>query len=167
MLKFQFARMSHHESPVWEHNSLKWDPELEDATPDVSQDVWDWMCGGNTSGTIGETDGVDSEIESKRLNASYAIVSAGKGAVERLAGALRIQSLDTVGETTAKTQDNAHGTNPTPSTDALALSHAGDKALPALTTLLDDDVWWIRAVAANMIYRIGPRAESATGSLVQ
>jgi hypothetical protein len=164
MLKFQFARMASHTSPTWNHSSRDWSPEIADPQPNVSRDVWSWMCGDEPA--IGHSEagpGIEAltgGLEPDRLDASYRYVSRG-GGVGRLAEVMRAQTVDVIGDATAKPADNLHGTNPTPPTAALAMSRAGKSAVPELLDLLRDDDWWIRAMAANVLYRAGDEAEDA------
>ena len=173
MLKFQFARATRHTEPSWNHKSRVWSPGISDPQPAVTQDVWAWMCGeaaggdGRTKSRIsGLAARLESEDESDRLSAAYELASCGKEGVPALVLALRSQSIETIGETEAKTPDNAHGTNPTPSPSALALSSVGQDAVPVLVEMLKDENWWVRAVTANVLYRIGPDARDAFSDLI-
>ena len=157
MLKFQFARMAEHDGPGWNHSSSVWSPGIPDPQPVVSQRVWSWMGGGASVAddrAVLESE-LDAVSEADRLDATFRFVAQGNGRVGEAISAVRKQSLDTIGDTTATTSDNAHGTNPTPGTAALAVSCAGDEAVGDIVPLLRDESWWIRAVAANVLYRIG------------
>jgi hypothetical protein len=173
MLKFQYARTAPHDAPSWENKSSAWSPGIPDAQPRVSRDVWDWMLGESTDQEASETNVevlaklLDDPSETRRLNAAYELASKGEDGIGALVENLRTQSLDTIEETTATTPDNAHGTNPTPAPAVLALSSAGKSAIPAAVGLLSDSEWWIRALGANILYRIGKDAEDALDDLVK
>jgi len=147
MLKFQFARMARREGPTWEHQSRLWTIGTEGSSPTVARDVWDWMCGASPSSNGGR-------VSTSQLETDYVSAETDTG-VSSLLDKMRQDSLATHEETDAKTADNAHGTNPTPCTAALALSHAGERALAPVMSLMEDDEWWIRALAANHLYRSG------------
>ena len=68
-------------------------------------------------------------------------------------------------ETEAKTPDNAHGTNPTSGCAALALASIGAPAAGALAETLSDEHWWVRAVAAHVLGRLGASATEAVPAL--
>jgi hypothetical protein len=171
MLKFQFARTAVHDSPTWDHRSTIWSPGIPDRQPRVSQDVWGWLTG--VSEAPEKTDEpqdrlyerIEDADEGARLKAAYDMGSLEELGIPNLITALRDQSISTVEETTAKTPDNAHGTNPTPSPAAFALSAIGRKAVAPVAGLLDDADWWIRAVAASVLYRIGQDAVEAVPDL--
>jgi len=172
MLKFQFARTAKHNLPDWDHRSRAWAPGIADTQPRVSQDVWEWLLGEDAEKPDEPDDSVDiltgkliGECESTKLNAAYDLAALGASGIPALISAVREQTLATVEETTAKTPDNAHGTNPTPSPAAFALSTLGKKAVQPVVKLLGDDDWWIRAVAANVLYRIGRDAEASVPDL--
>lgn len=173
MLKFQFARTQPHGARSWGHKSSVWSPEIPDTQPRVSRDVWDWMLGESTDLDTSETSVEDlarllvDPSEIRRLNAAYELASKGETGICTLVSNLRTQSLDTFEETTATTPDNAHGTNPTPAPAVLALSSAGKLAIPAAVELLRDTEWWVRALGANILYRLGKEAEDGLGDLVK
>lgn len=157
MLKFQFARMARRERPSWDHRSRDWSAVEEDAAPEVSRSVWDWMRGDRAGGapTSALADDTDAADEGARLNALVAYARSSACDIDALIGKMRSQSEATIEETTAKTPDNAHGTNPTPGTAALALAETGAAGASELVKVLSDPSWWVRAVATNILYRIG------------
>ena len=75
------------------------------------------------------TRALEDEAEPVRLNAAYALAGAGNGP-GILAGSLRREAAASEELATAKTADNAHGTNPTApaAAHALALAPGGDEA---------------------------------------
>jgi hypothetical protein len=173
MLKFQFARTQPHGARSWDHKRSAWSPGIPDTQPRVSRDVWDWLLGESTDQETSETSVedlaklLDDPSETRRLNAAYELASKGEGGISALVSNLRMQSLDTFEETTATTPDNAHGTNPTPAPAVLALSSAGKAAIPAAVELTRDSEWWIRALGANILYRLGKDAEDRLDDLVK
>jgi HEAT repeat protein len=174
MLKFQFARTQEPQVPAWDHKRRVWVQGMEDRHPAICRDVWDWLCGASGGGKRGEhEEGRISELaevlgngsEAERLDAAYALADIGEEAVPALLEAMQVEVFATIDETTAKTPDNAHGTNPTSGCAAVALTAIGKPAVPALIEAMADDHWWVRAVAANALARMGKGAETAVSSL--
>ena len=174
MLKFQFARTQEPQAPAWDHKHRVWAPGIEDRHPAISRDVWDWLCGAPGNEKRGEgKDGCIAELvevlgngsEAERLDAAYGLADIGEEAVPALIEAMKVEALETLDETTAKTPDNAHGTNPTSGCAAIALTAIGKPAVPALIEAMVNDHWWVRAVAANALGRMGKEAEGAVSPL--
>ncbi len=167
MLKFQFARLREPAAPAWDHREPSWAPENANPSPRVSRDVWDWMLGPGANGDGSPEAGpaAEGDSEAARLEAAYRLAAAGEPAVAELIAAMREQTLAALEETTAKTPDNAHGTNPTPGPAATALTAAGAAAVPALIDTLGDSHWWVRAVAAGALARMGAEAAEAVPGL--
>ena len=172
MLKFQFARTREPEKPTWDHQSRAWSPGMEDRHPALSRDVWDWLCGklakkqrppnGNMKDLLSA---LKRGSEGERLDAAYGLAEFGAPAVPELVVAMREEALATIAETEAKTPDNAHGTNPTSGYAALALASIGAPAAGALAGMLSDEHWWVRAVAAHVLGRLGASAMEAEPAL--
>ena len=167
MLKFQFARLREPAAPTWDHRESAWPLESGDPNPRVCRDVWDWMRGPGANGDRSPEPGPvpEGDSEAARLEAAYQLAAAGGPAVPELIAAMREQTLAALEETTAKTPDNAHGTNPTPGPAATALTAAGAAAAPALIDTLGDSHWWVRAVAAGALARMGAKAAEAVPAL--
>ena len=172
MLKFQFARTQEPRKPTWDHQSRTWSPGIEDRHPVILKDVWNWMCGNAKKGRETPETNLKNLIrilkngsESERLDTAYKLAEFGAEAVPELIAAMREETLATIEETEAKTPDNAHGTNPTSGCAALALSSIGEPAVEALTKTLSDNHWWVRAVAANVLGRIGSSAIASASAL--
>ena len=137
--------------------------------PEVSSDVWDWLRGNRRDGqgrASAASAAADGDSEAARLEAAYQLAGTGAPAVPELVVAMRKQTLTAIEETTAKTPDNAHGTNPTPGPAATALTAVGSAAIPALTDAVRDEHWWVRAVAASTLARMGAEAEEAVPALM-
>ena len=172
MLKFQFARMQEPVEPTWDHRNRAWSPGIVDSHPDVSRDVWDWLCGkkncsADSDEYVSEWRAMsEDETETRLLNVAYALARTGQKAVPELISAMREQALSTFDETTAKTSDNFHGTNPTLGPAATALTAVGSSAVPALIEVLAGEHWWVRAVAAGVLARMGGEAVEAVPALV-
>ena len=174
MLKFQFARQIEPSEPSWDHQTRVWLPGIGDGHAEISQDVWHWMCGAAEQRDNSEdTDKVAQLIaqlgegtESTRLKVAYQLAEVGLPAVPKLIAAMREETLATLDETEAKTADNAHGTNPTIGIAAHALSVMGACAVPALVDVLEDEHWWVRAVSANVLGRMGNDARGAEDALL-
>ena len=167
MLKFQFARLREPAGPTWNHRNPAWAPGSGNPNPRVSRDVWDWMRGSGANGAGSPAPGTSAEgdSESARLEAAYQLAAMGEAAVPELTAAMREQTLASLEETTAKTPDNAHGTNPTPGPAATALTAAGTAAVPAVIDTLGDPHWWVRTVAAGIFARMGGEAAEAVPAL--
>ena len=170
MLKFQVARAHEPAEPTWDHRSRTWSPGISAPNPEVALDVWNWLCGSRKKGGVAPgaaaADSATAAEQAARLEAAYQLACVGEPAVAELVTAMREQTLAAIDETTAKTPDNAHGTNPTPGPAATALTAMGSEAIPALLDTMSDDHWWVRAVAAGAMARMGGEAEEATQALV-
>ena len=174
MLKFQFARGQEPLEPAWDHHRRVWAPGIDDAHSEISQDVWHWMCGEKGGSVKAGDDAQVVELmsqfsdgsETGRLKNAYQLAELGLPAVSALVAAMREETLATLDETEAKTADNAHGTNPTIGIAAHALSVMGEVAVPALADVLNDEHWWVRAVAANVLGRMGKDALGAEAALL-
>lgn len=168
MLKFQFARMSQPSSPLWHHESATWATPESQSVPGLSRDVWHWLGGGLSSptnnGKVNEAD-LFSDDEYLRLNVAYDL-AAQEGSESLLIEAMRRETRENIEDTTATTADNAHVTNPTAGAAARALSSTGSRAVTKLAECLRDDLWWIKAMSANILARIGPAAKVAEDQLV-
>ncbi len=172
MLRFQFARTREPEKPTWDHQSRAWSPGIEDRHPALSRDVWHWLCGKpekKQQTQKGDLKNLLSVLkrgsECERLDAAYGLAEFGAPAVPELVAAMREEALATIEETEAKTPDNAHGTNPTSGCAALALALIGEPAAGALVGMLSDEHWWVRAVAAHVLGRLGASAVEAKPAL--
>lgn len=171
MLKFQFTRLREPEGPTWNHQNETWTPPGDDANPAVSTDVWKWMRGEAVNGRSEATGdvkeaGLFDEDECVRINTAYALAND-RTSIPLLVDAMRRETLAAIDDTTAKTADNAHGTNPTPGAAARALSTMGAAAIHPLLEALEDDHWWVRAMSADVLARMGPAARAAVFSLVE
>lgn len=175
MLKFQFARMQEPSEPAWHHQKRVWSLRAKDVHPEISLDVWNWMCGDKKQaegkGDQARVDELISKLsegsETSRLKVAYQLAELGLPAVPALIAAMREETLATLDETEAKTADNAHGTNPTIGIAAHALSVMGPVAVLALMDVLKDEHWWVRAVAANVLGRMGRDALTAESALLE
>jgi HEAT repeat protein len=113
-----------------------------------------------TSGAAGEAlpalrEALQDEAERVRLNAAYGLAAAGD--VDTLAADLRREALASEDLATAKTADNAHGTNPTAPLAAHALAVA-PRGQDAAADLLRDAHWLVRAAAAGALSNMGAGA---------
>lgn len=174
MLKFQFTRTREPAGPAWESGNGGWKPQPGDALPAVSEAVWNWLAGG----ACGETDAkgvsidrslsaLDDGDERVRLQAAYTFGRKGEEAVEPL-----VERLCATGEEEALASvpgnpANPAGGNPSELPAAYALSAVGRPAVKRLETLLEDDAWWVRAAAADVLGDIGLPASSARPALLR
>ena len=171
MLKFQFARMQRPSAPTWNCQSTDWIPN--DAHPEVSLDVWNWLCGKETVATaktgdeVQRLEALENGNEAERLRAAYTLGSAGATSIEDLLAALRREALAVEDRVEAKTPDNAHGTNPTALRAAQALVAVGPAAVPQLISTLSDEHWLVRVAIADVLATLGPSAAPAVAALGQ
>jgi len=167
MLKFQFARADEPTAPGWDNKRRTWAPGMDDAHSEISKDVWNWLRGETVQKEESPDDARRGELaarfwdgsETERLKLGYQLAEMGSASV--LIGLMREETLATLDETEAKTADNAHGTNPTIGIAAHALSVMGKAAVPGLIEILKEEHWWVRAVAANVLGRVGRTALAA------
>jgi hypothetical protein len=123
-------------------------------------------CSGAAGDAVAElTAALADDAEAVRLNAAYALASAGAAGLSALAQDLRREAQASEPLATAKTPDNAHGTNPTAPVAAHALASAtGGTAVAA--DLLDDGHWLVRAMAAGALGNMGLAATEVSDRLV-
>ncbi|MEE3260127.1 MAG: HEAT repeat domain-containing protein [Candidatus Latescibacterota bacterium] len=171
MLKFQFARMQRPTAPTWNCQSTAWTPD--DAHPEVSLDVWNWLCGKEelASPTADDTasllERLEKGTEAQRLRAAYALGPYGEKTIADLLSALRREARAVDPRVEAKTPDNAHGTNPTALRAAQALVATGPTILPHLIKALTDEHWLVRTAIADVLATLGPTAGSAVPALTK
>ncbi len=175
MLKFQFARMQAPQSPSWDHKHREWAGDPNDENRATSVDVWNWLCGNHSfsesdmsgNGASALVEALGDESETVRLNAAYTLGQMGGAVVPVLIDAMRKETLASIEETTAKPPDNLHGTNPTAGYAAQALSAIGTPAVPALVETLDDEHWWVRAMTADVLTKIGQPVGDTVSALIE
>ena len=170
MLKFQFARMQRPATPTWDCRSTEWTPD--DAHPEVSLDVWNWLCGkestqAGAADAAAELKRLAGGSESERLRAAYSLCGAGRDVVPQLLDMLRAEARAVEPRVEAKTADNAHGTNPTALRAAQALVAVGPAALPQLIEALADDHWLVRTAVADVFATLGAPAAPAVTALTE
>jgi hypothetical protein len=170
MLKFQFARMQRPTAPTWDCQSTGW--ISDDAHPEVSLDVCNWLCGKETTTPApDDTDPLlerlEKGTEAERLRAAYALGPTGEEIVAEILDILRREARAVEPRVEAKTPDNAHGTNPTALRAAQALVAAGPTVLPHLITALTDKHWLVRTAIADVLATLGPIAAAAVPALTQ
>jgi len=174
MLKFQFTRSYEPTRPAWRGGNGAWRSQPGDSQSAVAEVVWNWMSGVNSNGA--ETNGasiercllaLDDQDEGVRLQAAYALgLQSGKAVdplVERLRGVREEEAMGCV----PKNPANPTGGNPSELPAAYALSAVGHPAVSRLETLLEDDAWWVRAAAADVLGDIGLPASSARPALLR
>ena len=162
MVKFLFTRMSEPRAAAWDHRAPVLDLAGDDPPAALRRRMWDWMraAAWNPSpadGVAGEwVEKMQEGGESERLHAVYALASRGAEAVPHLVAGLRRQA-DALRERNLA----ADYTNPSQLDAVFALSAVGAPAVPAVAALLDDDAWWVRAAAADVL---GDMGETASGT---
>ncbi|MCY3555278.1 MAG: HEAT repeat domain-containing protein [Gemmatimonadetes bacterium] len=174
MLKFQFTRSREPAGPAWESGNGRWKPQPGDALPAVSEAVWSWLAGGER----GEDEakgvsidrclaGLDDADERVRLQAAYTLGRKGDDAVEPLVEHLCATREEEALANVPRNPANPAGGNPSELPAAYALSSVGRPAVKGLEALLEDDVWWVRAAAADVLGDIGLPASSVRPALLR
>ena len=165
MVKFLFTRMSEPRAATWDHRAAAFDLAGDDPPASLRRRMWDWMRAAEWSepadGALDKWEQVLGEgTEAERLRAAYALASRGAEAVPRLVAALRRQAA-------ALRQRNleADHTNPSQLDAVFGLSAVGAPAVPAAAALLDDEAWWVRAAAADVLGDMGETARATVPQL--
>ena len=168
MVKFLFTRMGEPQTPSWDHRDSTWQAEGIDPPAELCRRAWDWMCG--TDGTAAPTavsldelrQTLDAEAEAERLRAVYALAARGEEAMPVLLNALR-------GEAKARLEANLANehTNPSQLDAVFALSAIGRPAVPHMVELLDENDWWLRAAAADVLGDLGTTASDTVPYLTR
>lgn len=173
MLKFQFTRTDEPTNPAWKSKNLDWRPEQKRALPAVSELVWQWMAG--RGGRIAENGvtierclaALDDPNEEVRLQAAYSLGRKGKQAVEPLVERLCAIREEEALANVPRNPANPTGGNPSELPVAYGLSAVGTPAVTHLKRLLEDDAWWVRATAADILGDIGLSAKRTLPSLLR
>ena len=159
MVKFLFTRMSEPRTAAWDHRAAAYDTADDDPPAALRRRMWDWMRAAEWSpaaddgALAGWGQALEQGAEAERLRAAYALASRGAEAVPHLVAALRRQAADLRDRNLA-----ADHTNPSQLDAVFALSAVGAPAVPALAALLDDEAWWVRAAAADVLGDMGETA---------
>ena len=166
MVKFLFTRMSEPRAATWDHRAAAFDLAGDDPPASLRRRMWDWMRAaewrpapaGGALDQWGQT--LEQGTEAERLRAAYALASRGAAAVPCLVAALRRQAA-------ALRQRNleADHTNPSQLDAVFGLSAVGAPAVPAVAALLDDEAWWLRAAAADVLGDMGETARATVPQL--
>lgn len=174
MLKFQFTRSHEPAGPEWESGNGRWAPQNGDAQSAVSEVVWNWLTGADRVGS--ETNGVsldrclaalDDADEGVRLGAAYGFARLGDASVAPLVERLRATREEEALASVPGNPANPAGGNPSELPAAYALSAVGRPAVKRLEALLEDDAWWVRAAAADILGDIGLPASPARPALLR
>ncbi|MDE0445810.1 MAG: HEAT repeat domain-containing protein [Spirochaetaceae bacterium] len=166
MVKFLFTRMSEPRSAAWDHRAAAFDTTDDDPPAALRRRMWDWMRAAEWSPAPDERslDGwgqaLEQSAEAERLRAAYALASRGADAVPHLVAALRRQAAGLRDRNLA-----ADHTNPSQLDAVFGLSAVGAPAVPAVAALLDDDAWWVRAAAADVLGDMGETAHETVPQL--
>ena len=164
MLKFLFCRMREPVSPAWD---TKAPANVRFARHgNICPHLWIWNAGQTGLAKAGLHGGHVSALkdqystapESNRLDASYTLGEA--AAVDTL---IDLLAHDIKAGLDAK-PDKKH-TNASQVDAAYGLTVAGGEAVPALSDMLGDTTWWIRAAAADILGDIGHPADEAIPAL--
>ena len=166
MVKFLFTRMSEPRAATWDHRAAAFDLAGDDPPASLRRRMWDWMRAAEWSAPAGRGSRPvgdrpwEQGTEAERLRAAYALASRGAAAVPCLVAALRRQAA-------ALRQPNleADHTNPSQLDAVFGLSAVGAFAVPAVVALLDDEAWWVRAAAADVLGDMGETARETAPRL--
>ena len=166
MVKFLFTRMGEPRGPSWDHRDGTWRSEGTDPPADLCGRVYDWMRG--TDATAAPTAvsleslrrALDAEAEAERLRAVYALAARGEEAMPVLLNALCSEAAARLEANLA----NEH-TNPSQLDAVFALSAIGRPAVPHMVELLDENDWWVRAAAADVLGDLGTAASDTVPHL--
>ena len=166
MMKFLFCRKAEPTSPAW--NLVTSSGGSFSRHPAICRHLWDWNRGDDQVEAVKidpeEAADLEAELvdgsEPERIDASYALGEAGE--VGRLLESLRRQTTLKLGLNLERQHTNAA------QVDAVyGLTVAGSAAVPALTDLLQDSEWPIRAACADILGNIGRPAASAVSALTE
>ena len=168
MVKFLFTRMGEPQAPSWDHRDGAWQAEGTDPPIELCRRAWDWMRG--TDGTAASTtvsldelrQTLDADTEAERLRAVYALAARGEEAMTVLLNALRCEAKARLEANLA----NAH-TNPSQLDAVFALSAVGHPAVSHMVELLDENDWWLRAAAADVLGDLGTIASDTVPHLTR
>ncbi len=168
MVKFLFTRMGEPQAPSWDHRDGTWQSAGTDPPTELCRRAWDWMRGtnGSTAPTAAALDelrrALDTDAEAERLRAVYALAAHGEEAMPVLLNALR-------GEAAARLETNLANehTNPSQLDAVFALSAVGRAAVPHMVELLDENDWWLRAAAADVLGDLGTIAADTVPHLTR
>ena len=163
MVKFLFTRMSEPRAASWDHRAAAFEVDGDDPPAALRGRMWEWMRAAawspqSADGVLAEwVTALDDGSEVERLRAAYALASRGGEAVPYLVAALRRQAA-------ALRERNleADYTNPSQLDAVFALSAVG---APAVAALLDDEAWWVRAAAADVLGDMGETASETAPRL--
>ena len=168
MVKFLFTRMGEPQAPSWDHRDGTWQAAGTDPPAELCRRAWDWMRG--TDGTAAPTAAaldelrraLDTDAEAERLRTVYALATRGEEAMPVLLNALR-------GEAEARLEANLANehTNPSQLDAVFALSAVGRPAVPHMVELLDENDWWVRAAAADVLGDLGTTASDTVPHLTR
>ncbi len=166
MVKFLFTRMGEPRVPSWDHRDGTWQTEGTDSPADLCRRAYDWMRGtdGTTASTAVALDelrrALDAGSEAERLHAGYALAARGEEAMPVLLDAL-------YSEAAARLEANlaTEHTNPSQLDAVFALSAVGRPAVPYMVELLDENDWWLRAAAADVLGDLGTTASKTVPQL--
>ncbi|MDA0334994.1 MAG: HEAT repeat domain-containing protein [bacterium] len=172
MVKFLFTRVCEPREPSWCHDGTPW-PSTGRADDVLCASLWDWICGAAVDGgpvarVSGPDDGLVEDLveglgssdESERHRAAYRLGGMDASGAEALLAALRLEGQQRL----QPNIERAH-TNPVQFDAAYGLTAAGVVAVPALTKLLADEIWWLRASAADVLGDIGLYTEEGVQAL--
>lgn len=171
MLKFQFLRMQEPQAPTWNNQIEAWQPIDGDKHSPLSSDIWHWLRGEKNTAPEIDSDltdrlaTLDSDDETQRLDAIYALSTIKKPAVPSLIEVLRRQARGIDPKNLTSTPADPQGSNPAELSAAHALSALGEIAVEPLVAELDHNDWRVRAAATDVLGNIGKEATTATQAL--
>ena len=171
MVKFLFTRMSEPRAASWDHRDAACKVARDDPPASLCRRMWDWMRGAEgaewnaapAAGGLAELGrALEGGAEAERLRAAYALASRGEEGVPLLVQALRQQAASL-----RQRNLEADYTNPSQLDAVFGLSAVGAPAVAPVAALLDDQAWWVRAAAADVLGDLGETARAAVPQLIR
>lgn len=168
MMKFLFARMSEPSSPTWDTAGSTW-PSGDVNNRAMYRGMWDWHqntppkdAHNESASNLAST--VLGASEPEAIDAAYKLGSSKSPSITELVELL----TDTTGsdwwEQKVLTTKGRGLTSPSANA-SYGLTAAGISAVSALIGLAEDDRWWLRATAAEILGDIGPPASESISAL--
>ena len=168
MVKFLFTRMSEPRAASWDHRDAACKVAADDPPASLCRRMWDWMRGaeGSAAPAAGDLEELGQTLEGgaevERLRAAYALASRGAEGVPVLVQALRRQAA-----TLRRSNLEADYTNPSQLDAVFGLSAVGVSAVAPVAALFDDQEWWVRAAAADVLGDLGETARATVPQLIR
>ena len=166
MVKFLFTRMREPTDASWDHDGRDW-PTSGGVDDAVCAHQWDWFRGATRRSAVAGAplevlaSRLQEEDELLRYDAAYQLARNGSEGISLLIDALRSEGVHRL----ESNLERSH-TNPAQLDAAFGLSAAGIDAVAPVVDLLDEEQWWLRASAADILGDMGHVAAPTVDALV-